>query len=60
MVKFNVWVDDIDLDSNRGLTLRKYNEIIEKLNAEMEKYGFTDYEAGNILKEGSSSKTRQK
>ncbi|MDD7166119.1 MAG: hypothetical protein PUI31_05555, partial [Clostridia bacterium] len=60
VVKFNVWVDDIDLDSNRGLTLRKYNEIIEKFNAEMEKCGFTDYEAGNILKEGTSSKTRQK
>ena len=50
----------IFLRSNRGLTLRKYNEIIEQLNAEMEKCGFTDYEAGNILKEGTSSKTRQK
>lgn len=60
-VSFNVWVDDIDLDSNRGLTLRKYNEIIGKLNEEMEKYGFTDYEAGNITdKEGTYSKTRQK
>lgn len=59
-VKFNVWVDDIDLDSNRGLTLKKYNEIIDKLSVEMEKCGFTDYEAGDILREGTSSKTRQK
>lgn len=59
-VKFNVWLDDVDLDSNRGLSLKKYNEVIDKLSVEMEKCGFTDYEAGYILKEGTSSKTRQK
>ena len=50
----------MDLDSNHGLSLKKYNEVIDKLSVEMEKCGFTDYEAGYILKEGTSNKTRQK
>ncbi len=59
-VSFNVWVDSIELDAHNALTLSKYNAIMDKLSAELEKVGFTNYEQGYILKEGTTGKTRQR
>lgn len=59
-VQFNVWVDDVDLDSNNGLTLKAYNAVIEKLDAEFAKYGFVEWEAGCYNNEGATSKSRIK
>lgn len=59
-IQFNVWLDDIDLDSKNGLTLKSYNAVIAKLDAEFAKYGFVEWEAGCYNNEGTTSKSRIK